>query len=79
MLTGKRFRLKADTLAIESNDGENRIAVTVPAKAIVEVISGPRPDDKRMVDVRWSDRILVMFAEDVQGRGQEVTGQKAGG
>jgi hypothetical protein len=77
MLTGKRFRLKADTLAIESN-GEKRIAVTVPAEEIIEVIRGPRPDDKRMVDVRWNGRVLVMFAEDVQGREQEVTGQKAG-
>jgi hypothetical protein len=33
MFTGKRFRLKSDTLAIESS-GERRIAVTVPAKEI---------------------------------------------
>ena len=77
MLTSKRFRLKADTLAIESS-GENRVAVTVPGQEIIEVVSGPRPDDKRMVDVRWNDRILVMFAEDVDGRGQEITDRKAG-
>ena len=77
MLTSKRFRLKADTLAIESSC-ENRVAVTVPGQEIIEVVSGPRPDDKRMVDVRWNDRILVMFAEDVDGRGQEIMDRKAG-
>ena len=77
MLTGKRFRLKADILAIESTD-EGRLAVTVPAEQIIEVLRGPRPDDKRMVDVRWNGRGLVMFAEDVQGRGQEITGRSAG-
>jgi hypothetical protein len=77
MLTGKRFRLKVDTLAIESSV-EKRLAITVPAEEIIEVIRGPRPDDKRMIDVRWNDRVLVMFAEDVAGRGEEITGQKAG-
>jgi hypothetical protein len=68
MLTGKRFRLTWDTLAIESVD-EKRIAITVPMGEIVEVIRGPRPDDTRMIEVRWNGKVLVMFAEDVEGRG----------
>jgi len=40
MLTGKRFRLRAKILGIESINGE-RIAVHVPANAIMEVTSGP--------------------------------------
>ena len=77
MFTGKRFRLKSDTLAIDSS-GERRMAVTVPAKEIIEVIRGPRPDDQRMIDVLWNDRVLVMFIDDVKDRGEEVMGQKAG-
>jgi hypothetical protein len=76
MLTGKRFRLTWDTLAIESVD-EKRIAVTVPTGEIVEVIRGPRPDDTRMVDVKWNGKVLVMFAEDIEGRGQHVGGRTA--
>jgi hypothetical protein len=71
MLTGKRFRLKEATLAIDSN-GERKIAITVPVGEIVEVIRGPRPDDKRMLDVRWNGRTLVMFAEDVENRGEKI-------
>ena len=77
MLTGKRFRLKSNTLAIEASD-QKRLAVTVPAEQIIEVIRGPRRDDQRMIDIRWNGRVLVMFAEDVQGRGQEITSQEAG-
>ena len=77
MLAGKRFRLTWDTLAIESVD-EKRIAVTVPAGEIVDVIRGPRPDDTRMVDVRWNGIVLVMFAEDIEGRGECVGGRAAG-
>lgn len=76
MLTGKRFRLTSDTLAIESI-GEKRIAITVPAEEIIEVIRGPRPDDQRMVDVQWHARTLVMFAEDVEGRGRYIGGRTA--
>src|SRR6476661_4186449 len=49
MLTGKRFRLKTDTMGIGTVD-DKRVAVTVPADAIIEVTGGPRPNDMRMVD-----------------------------
>lgn len=77
MLTGRRFRLKVDTLAIDSS-GKKRIAVTIPSGEIIDVIRGPRLDDQRMVDVRWDGRALVMFAEDVEGRGEYVGRQTAG-
>jgi hypothetical protein len=71
MLSGKSFRLKREVLAIESVDG-CRTAVTIPDDAVIEVMSGPTPSDKRMVDVRWMDRELVMFAVDIQERGEEI-------
>jgi hypothetical protein len=71
VLTGKRFRLKTSTLGIETIDC-HRTAVEVPANEIVTVLSGPRPDDRRMIDVSWDERTLVMFAEDIQERGQEI-------
>ncbi len=70
MLTGKRFRLKITTLGIESNDS-GQVAVQVPAGSVVTVGSGPRA---RMVEVLWDERNLVMFLEDVQGRGELVSG-----
>jgi hypothetical protein len=74
MLAGKRYRLTSDTLAIESVN-ERRIAVTVPTGEIVEVIRGPRADDTPMVDVRWNGKVLVIFAEDLQRRGEDITGR----
>lgn len=76
MLTGKKFRLKQETIAIETL-GEVRTVVMVPSSEVVTVLHGPTPDDKRMVDVRWNNRTLVMFAEDIQRRGEEVTEQTA--
>ena len=74
MLAGKRYRLTSDTLAIESVN-ERRIAVTVPTGEIVEVIHGPLADDTRMVDVRWNGKVLIIFAEDLQRRGEDITGR----
>jgi hypothetical protein len=71
MLTGKWFRLKRNTISIQTQ-GDQRHVVVVPEGAIVHVLSGPRPDDKRMVKVSWEAKMLVMFAEDIQARGQEV-------
>lgn len=73
MLSGKLFRLKNSILAVEDISG-HRTAVTIPAGAVIHVISGPTPSDQRMVDIRWMDRSLVMFAIDIQERGEEVTG-----
>jgi len=76
VLTGKKFRLNRETIAIETI-GEVRGVVMVPPGEILTVLHGPTPDDKRMVDVRWNDRTLVMFAVDIQGRGDEVAEQTA--
>ena len=78
MLTGKRFRLKTSTLGIETI-GDHRRAVHIPADEVVVVLSGPRPDDRRMIDVLWDDRTLVMFAEDIEVRGKEIGGSSAAG
>jgi hypothetical protein len=76
MLTGKRFRLKTAALGIETIDEneENKQAVSVPAGEIVSATGGPRPDDKRLVDVLWCDKKLVMFYQDIQNRGEQVAG-----
>ena len=74
MLTGKKFRLNRETISIETIREVRRV-VMVPSGEVVTVLHGPSPDDKRMVDVRWNDRTLVMFALDIQGRGDEVAEQ----
>jgi hypothetical protein len=74
MYTGKRFRLKKDILGIESSNYE-RVAISVPTGQLLRVLSGPRPDDRRMVDVLWGDRTLVVFTEDLERRGEEVLSQ----
>ena len=76
MLRGKHFRLVQETIAIETI-GEKRVALHVPAKSIVTVESGPRPDDSRMIDVSWKGRLIVMFADDVQKRGEQVSSSRA--
>ena len=72
MLSGKRFRLNEETIAIEAL-GRKRVATLVPTGSVITVESGPRPDDHRMVDVLWDGRKIVMFAVDIEKRGQEVS------
>jgi hypothetical protein len=74
MYTGKRFRLKREILGIETINYE-RVAASIPAGQLLRVLSGPRPDDRRMVDVLWGDRTFVVFTEDLEQRGEEVLAQ----
>ena len=62
--------MKVDTLAIDSS-GEKRVAVTVPAGAIIKLIRGPLPYS-HLIEVRWNGKRLSMFALDVQRRGLEI-------
>jgi hypothetical protein len=75
MLTGQRFKLRSSSLAIENVNGV-RLRVTVPTRAILKVISGPRDGDQ-MVDVLWEDKRLRMFAVDLIARGTEMPDRKA--
>jgi hypothetical protein len=77
VLTGQRFHLLIETLGILTNGNSNRVAVIVPAGETITVLSGPRPDDKRMVDVQWGDKKLVMFYEDIQTRSEAAKGKPA--
>lgn len=76
MLRGKRFRLKRATISIESTV-DDRLVVMIPTSAVVTVLSGPRPDDMRMIDILWDKKTLVMFAVDILERGEEITDKSA--
>jgi hypothetical protein len=79
MLTGKSFRLKREILAIETiEESRDRRAIYVPVGAMITVESGPHPDDQRLVDVRWSDKNLVVFSEDLTSRGEPVASRSSG-
>jgi hypothetical protein len=70
-LTGKQFQIGTATLVIDSKDGK-RIAVTIPARAIVKVVSRPLQND-RLIDVSWDGRVVQMFAVDLDARGTEAS------
>lgn len=78
MLTGKRFELKKVALAVEiGTEGTGRW-ITVPAGAIVEVISGPDGvEDYRLVTVVWDQRLFAVFAIELMACGTEIKDRSA--
>ena len=72
MLTGRAFKLRGELLAIGTDPDGKRVAVTIPPGEMLRVLSGPRPDDRSMVDILWSERTLVVFADDIERRCVEV-------
>ena len=45
--------------------------------AIIQIVNGPTQADSRMVEVLWDGHPLIMFVEDIQQRGEDVTGKSA--
>ncbi len=71
MLSGRRFRLELETLALRI-DGSKRVVLRIPAGSVVQVLARAHLDDRRLIDIRWNDLTLVAFVEDLERRGSEV-------
>ncbi len=70
--------MNAATLGIETV-GNHREAVQVPAGEVVVALSGLRSDHASMMTVRWNNKTLVMFVEDIVARGVQVDGRPSTG
>ena len=69
--SGEKFRVVTALMGVDYA-GDHRVTVIIPADAIIQVVSGPRLDNTRMVDVLWEGRPLTMFVQDILGRCQRV-------
>jgi hypothetical protein len=70
--SGEKFRVVTALMGVDYAR-EHRVTVIIPADAIIQVVSGPRLDNTRMVDVRWEGRLLTMFVQDILGRCQRFS------
>jgi len=77
MLSGKRLRLRAHTIAIARDDRGCDVAVIVPAGAIVRLMDDVT-DSNRFVLVDWGGRVCQMFSVDLHERGIVVARAAAG-
>ena len=69
MLTGRKFKLTRDTLAITANSRIRR-AISVPAGEIVEVLYDC--EGGHTIDAAWQGQTVEMFKADVNVLGAEI-------
>jgi hypothetical protein len=77
MLSGKRVRLQAPTVAIARDERGCDVAVLVPAGGIVRLMDDVS-DENRLVLVDWGGRVCQMFSVDLRERGLVVARAAAG-
>jgi hypothetical protein len=65
MWTGRRFRLKQNTLGVLGG----KTACYIPAEALLDVAHGPGPNEK-MVHVRWNNQEYEIFVRDLEERAE---------
>ena len=76
MLTCKRFELTKELPAIEM--GADGGWFTIPAGAIIEVISGPDGvGDHGLITVVWEKRLFAVFAIELTACGTEIKDRSA--
>jgi hypothetical protein len=71
---GERFRLKATTVAVGTEDGRE-VIVRIPSGAEVVVfdcVGGNHTEATTQVKVGWDGKLLRMFAVDLRERGERV-------
>ena len=70
--SGERFRVVTSLLGVDYTY-QHGVTVIIPAGATFQVVSGPRLDNTRMVDVLWEGRPLTMFVQDILSRCQKIS------
>lgn len=71
MFAPKDFKITRPTLGFDISSG-NLGWVDIPIGAVVKVTSGPR-DGKRLADVLWNGRQLMMFSSDLRNGAAQIT------
>ena len=70
MKHGEFLRLTRTAMAIAQRDSRN-VAIMVPEGAIIELLNGPF-DGVRLMDVRYSGEIIMMFTNDMENHTEAV-------
>jgi len=65
-----KYRIISPTIALFPVDGRH-VARTVPGGSVVS-IDESLIHQKKLVEVLWNDAKVMMFAQDVRARGEEV-------
>ena len=71
----RTFKLNTSSMAILSMN-DQRTLVTIPENATITLVAGD-VEANGFVEVRYRDKILIMFAEDLRSRGECVLAQSA--
>jgi hypothetical protein len=65
------FKLNTSTMAILNENTQSSGIVTIPANTLVALVDGDA-DGNGFVKVRFEDRVLSIFAEDLRSRGERM-------
>jgi hypothetical protein len=68
------YKLHAEILGIILEDSKSRTTAKIPTGSMVTVTGGPL-NGAKMVDVRWNEKTLMVFTQDLRDRAKLVTGE----
>src|SRR5437763_1747903 len=75
-MKGSQYQMNSPTMAVESGGSNGRMQlVTVHKGALIEVAGEPQASG--LVDVIYDGRVVAMFEQDIEDRGERVLAESS--
>jgi len=66
-----KFRINTPTIGLISDRGR-QVARTIPGGAEVIVSDESAIHENKLIEVRWAEKLIMMFAQDIRTRGARI-------
>jgi hypothetical protein len=75
---GQIFKLHESTLGIHTDPAGSRMPITIPPDALVTIMTA-HVNGNPLIEITWETKSMMIFAIDLQNRGERVYGSELGG
>jgi hypothetical protein len=65
-----RYLIESPTIAMYEEHGKH-VAEKVPAGSVI-VVDGETINDNKLIPVRWAEKRVMMFTQDLRNRGRKL-------
>jgi hypothetical protein len=66
-----KFRIKTPTIALFIEEGR-QVAHSIPGGAEVIVSDENAVQGNKLIEVKWAEKLVMMFAQDIRARGEKL-------
>jgi len=66
-----KYRINSPTIALFLEEGRH-VARTIPGGAEITIPDDAAVQETKLIEVRWAEKTVMMFAQDIRARGEQI-------